>query len=195
MKVLVDPGHGGPFTGACVNGVRESDVNLAVGRLLMQNLRTRGKFAWLTRDADYALYEYDRFTDISRRAQMAGQAGVDVLISLHCNNFGDPSVRGFEVWTTVGQNNSDNVAEEVIKVLRDRFPWKRLRADTMDGDLDKEKDYNIIKEAPTRAILVEMCFLSNDAEREWITNHDNQLEMADALAEGLCVWEKKYLTT
>lgn len=193
MKVLIDPGHGGSFTGAVAGGIRESDINLIVSKYLAAILRGRGAEVWLTRDGDYALYEHDRFTDISKRAQMAGQCEANLLVSIHCNNFSEEKANGFEVWTTVGQNNSDLVAECVLVALHTHFPWKRMRTDRADGDNDREKDYNLIFEAPCPAILVEMGFLSNSSERRWLTQGANQRDMAYALALGIFEWERRYL--
>lgn len=188
MKILIDPGHGGPFTGAVSHGTRESDINLAVAKQVVSYLGRPGIEAWLTRDADYALHEHDRFSDITLRARMAGQSRADILVSLHCNNYHKASAHGMEVWTTVGQNNSDDVAEHISLALQEAFPEKRFRSDTGDGDLDKEKDFNLIKEAPCKAVLVEMGFLSNDIEREWLKDETNQSAMASAIVSGLLSW-------
>ena len=51
--VVLDPGHGGVETGAVGdNGLRESDLNLAVARLAKAALEARGATVMLTRTAD-----------------------------------------------------------------------------------------------------------------------------------------------
>ena len=190
MKVLIDPGHGGPFTGACSGGVRECDVNLDVALKLRFRLQEAGHTAWLTRDGDYALTESDKFSDISLRAQMAGDSGADLLLSLHCNAYDNPAVNGIEVWTTRGQNNSDTVANHLIQEMASGLPNKKFRVDSSDGDPDREKNFNILAESPTRAVLVEMGFLTNAEEREWLVQSRNQSHMAIVLAKGLNAWRR-----
>lgn len=190
LRVLVDPGHGGPFPGAVVAGAREAHINLEVARLLVGVLRAAGAEAYLTRDGDYALFELDRIEDINRRVALSNRYHPHVLVSLHCNAAVSPQARGLEVWTTVGQNNSDKVAQCVINQLKIFFPDRRMRTDTRDGDEDMEKDFNIIKLAPCPAILVEMGFLSNDEERAWLTARPTQIRLAQAAAAALLAWGK-----
>lgn len=194
MKILIDPGHGGPFTGAVSHGVRECDINLAVAIKMRKYLQRPGVEAWLTRDGDYALSEYNRFDDISKRARMAGDSKADLLVSLHCNNYHTPVAHGMEIWTTVGQNNSDIVAEFIGLSMMAAFPNHKMRTDTQDGDLDREKDFNLIKDAPCRAVLVEMGFLSNDRERGWLQDQSVQQKMAVAIADGVLDWRVDRLT-
>jgi N-acetylmuramoyl-L-alanine amidase len=188
MIALLDPGHGGPYPGAVANGTRECDVNLSVSRLLAQVLRSRGAQAFLTRDGDYALYEYDRFVDIDRRVAMVQKTKANLLLSIHCNAAANPQAHGMEVWTTVGQNNSDKMAQQLIDALQDALPLRRFRIDTRDGDEDLEKDFNIIKQAPCPAALAELGFLTNDEERQFLIAPRNQVALANAMADGLGRW-------
>ena len=76
--VIVDPGHGGKDPGATANGIREKDINLKVGKLLVQYLRSKGVAAELTRRGDYYL-------KLSERTAIANKKKASVFVSLHCN--------------------------------------------------------------------------------------------------------------
>lgn len=65
------------------------------------------------------------------------------------------NARGYSVYTTKGQNNSDKVAEEIMKQFAMDFPELKVRADKSDGDLDIEEDFTVIYKADCPAVLVE----------------------------------------
>lgn len=100
-----------------------------------------------------------------------------VLVSIHGNASGNGtswmSARGWEAWTTVGQNNSDTFADRLYYQAALLFPkGTRLRSDKIDGDLDKEKDFTIIKKANCPAVLTENFFFDNKDDCEYMLNDD-----------------------
>ena len=55
-RIVIDPGHGGRFSGAVgMQGLREADINLAVGLHLWGLLKQAGAEAIMTRSADVDL--------------------------------------------------------------------------------------------------------------------------------------------
>ena len=50
--ICVDPGHGGSDPGACGCGLRESDINLKVAKLLADALKSAGFSVKMTRSSD-----------------------------------------------------------------------------------------------------------------------------------------------
>ena len=89
---VVDPGHGGKDPGASANGVREKDINLAIGLALEKALNARGIDVVMTRRTDVYLTLQER-TDIANKEQ------ADVFVSVHANAL--PSVKrtsGFEIY-------------------------------------------------------------------------------------------------
>jgi N-acetylmuramoyl-L-alanine amidase len=84
------------------------------------------------------------------------------LISVHANAGGGT---GFEVFTSVGQTKSDKIADVFAKEFQLEFPSERLRSDPWgDADLDKERNFHILKYTRMPAILTENFFM--DTERE-----------------------------
>jgi len=177
-RILIDPGHGGADPGAVHDGVRECDINLHVARRLYGAVEAAGMAARLTRHADYGVALADR-------CQIERLTNADLFISLHCNSFSSPGVRGLEVFTSPGETQADVAADMICMALRDVFPASRLRTDACDGDLDKESNFYVLKNTACPAVLVEMGFLSNPAERIWLQNQDIQDLIATALCDGL----------
>lgn len=110
-----------------------------------------------------------------------------VLISVHGNaggNGGWQSGRGWEVFTTRGQNNSDRLAECIAKRVQKNFATK-LRADNSDGDLDKEANFKIIREANCPCCLTENFFYDNQDDLKLMQNESVQYAIAQMHIEGV----------
>ena len=79
-----------------------------------------------------------------------------VIIEVHANAGGGT---GFEVFTTKGVTKSDKFAEIIIDSMVENLPELRLRADTRDGDKDKEAGFYVIRKAYAPALLIECAFM------------------------------------
>jgi len=184
LNFLIDPGHGGRFTGAVSRGVQEKDINLNVASLLQRELSRKGVFAGMTRLADYSLRD-DLQEDLQERCNIEHMSRPDLTISIHCNQSEHESAGGFEIFTSPGETDSDEFATEILESFAKRFPDIRLRKDLSDGDPDKEAKFKILTGTNGPAVLVELCFLSNDFEREWILNPETQQAVAEAICSGV----------
>jgi len=86
-KIFIDPGHGGPFTGAVapLNALRESDVNLRVSLALETLLSDAGAEVSMTRRDDTVPVPDSVSRDLSARAEAAANAGAEIFVSVHHN--------------------------------------------------------------------------------------------------------------
>jgi len=88
-----------------------------------------------------------------------------ILISIHSNAAGNGAewmnARGFSVYTTKGQTNSDKVAEELMKQFTSLFPDFKARMDKTDGDMDIEENFTVILKSKCPAVLIEWLFQDN----------------------------------
>lgn len=192
MKILLDPGHGDPWGGAVghILKIREQDVALSVCRELKHCLEDLGHACHMTRYDGKCLIRKDRTLDLNARAVMAGAIGADCLVSIHCNSAVATTAKGYECFTTPGQDESDRLAAEMIKYYGKAFPQIKLRADRRDGDDDKEANLRVIKQvAPgIAAVLFELAFISNPVEEAFLANKINHQLIACALARGIDNW-------
>lgn len=192
MKILIDPGHGIPHTGAIgrILRIEERVVTLRVAHVLKSWLGARGNIAYLTRSTELCLIKSDRTADLRARGVMAGRIGAHLLLSIHCNSVADPRANGYECYTLPGQDQSDPLAEDLLISYGLVFPKFRLRADRRDGDLDKEMDLRVLHSAPPHLpkVLFELAFLSNPAEEEFLGDSKNYPAIAAALGEGIMSW-------
>lgn len=87
------------------------------------------------------------------------------LISTHSNAGGG---EGFECFTSVGKTRSDKLAQIFYDKFQEEFPSRKIRVDYSDGDIDKEKDFGIIKRTLMPAVLNEWFFMDNQEELQSI---------------------------
>lgn len=90
-KIVLDAGHGGSDKGATVDGVRESDIALAITKSLKGLLEKNGHSVHLTRSSDETLALEDR-------AQKANSQRPDLFLSIHLNSSTDPRAQGKEFY-------------------------------------------------------------------------------------------------
>lgn len=99
--LLIDAGHGGVDGGAVsADGLKESDVNLAIALRMSGLCDLVGIGHQLTRESDVGCLEsesYSEHDDLVARAQMANSIPECVLISVHQNKYPSDIVRGAEI--------------------------------------------------------------------------------------------------
>ena len=172
MKIVIDPGHSGPVEpGACAAGVRECDVVLAIAKLLAEQLYDEGHETLLTRTGDIA-------TDaLAFRAELANANEADVFVSLHANSAANPAAHGTEVYHYPGSARGKRLAACL---------QSRLVAEMGMSDRGvKEANFQVLRETDCPAVLVEVAFISNEADRRLLTGYVGQLAAAVAVASGL----------
>ena len=105
--IVIDAGHGGPDTGAMVNGVIEKDVTLAFAKMLAGKLDASGHFnVILTRSTDV-------FIALSERAGLARRSAAALMVSIHADTLPESAdVSGATVYT-VSDRASDAYAAKV----------------------------------------------------------------------------------
>ncbi len=177
MIVAIDAGHGGHDGGAYGGFSKEKDIALTVSKLVAEFLQPHCK-PFLTR-------ENDVFLSLATRPTMANNVNADAFVSIHCNSADNASASGWEIFTTRGQNNSDKLAEAVGLRYGAANPNLKARFDESDGDLDKEANFAVIRGTNCPSCLVELGFISNQAEELILNNTQFQRDSAEAIALGV----------
>ncbi len=176
-KVCIDAGHGGRDPGAVgPSGVQEKVVTLAVAQKVAGILRSAGIEVLLTRDADKHLGSTTG-ADLSARAKIANQAGVDCFVSIHCNSASNNSAQGTETYCYKGANEARKLAEAIQKYL--------IGALGRPDRGVKEANFAVLRETAMPAVLAELAFISNPTEEDLLENPNFQEKAAQAIAQGI----------
>ena len=181
--IAVDAGHGGYDGGARAPGGRwEKEYNLDVARKLEAELTARGAQVVMTRDGDYALCDANppirkKRQDMERRAALVLDAGAELLVSIHMNEYRDSKQSGPQVFfradCAAGRQLAETLQAQMIATLS---PSTERAASA--GDF-----YILSLGIPSA--LVECGFLSNPAEEALLRTDAYTLQVAQAVAEGI----------
>lgn len=203
LRVVVDAGHGGIYSGATYAGIQEADINLAIAKKLAAELKRRGIDARLTRSGDTRvyrgglirtwrfdegtkLYRYaqwpvedagDRLTlDLQSRADAANASGADLFVSIH-NNAAGSSAHGIEVWRAPNDRLAQRFGEDVQSHVIDT-------TSATDRGVHTASFY-VVRWSNVPAVLAETGFMSNAAERARLRSSSYQSKLARGIADGI----------
>lgn len=168
FKVVVDAGHGGKDQGASRAGVLEKNLNLSVALKLKQALEARGIKVYMTRWTDKYL-QLKEITDITNNIQP------DAFVSVHQNASTNPSISGVETYYYTYKS----------RPLADKVHAKMAsRSGRIDRGVRRAKFY-VIHHTNVPAILCEVGYVSNTAERNVLNTAASQIKSAEAIADGV----------
>ena len=111
------------------------------------------------------------------RAELANANGADVLLSIHANSAENAAGHGTEVYHYPGSIQGKRLAS----LLQARLVTEQGTADRGV----KAANFQILRETDCPAVLVEVAFISNEADRRLLTGYAGQLAAAVAMAAAL----------
>ncbi len=176
IKVLINPGHGGPETGAAgPTGVWAKDVSLTVSLLLQEELLNRGAVVVMTRETDVDV-------SLTERQRQIAQTEPAIALTIHHTSVAeDGDAEGSQGVRSYWYHPQSHGAA----VFLHNYLIGNL------GRVDGGIFWNNLaltrpSEAP--AVVLELGFMTHPEEFEWITDEDAQRELARVLADGIVTW-------
>ena len=220
FTVILDNGHGKNTPGKCSEPVdfdfdkdftsieggrfREYRFNRRVVKAAIPKLKALGYnvIELVPEETDISLSA--RVNRINLYVRKYG-AGNCIMVSTHANAAGHGgwlNARGWSVWTTRGQNNSDKladcfytVAKEIISKDKAYTASKSIRTDYSDGDADWESNFYIIKGANCPAVLIENMFQDNKEDVKYLESRNGFDKIVQVLVDGINMYATKYKKT
>ena len=171
--IVVDAGHGGKDAGAISEKYYEKVSALAISKKLEAELKNQGATVIMTRDDD-------TFVSLQDRVAISNNQNATIFISIHLNSSEKSSPNGIE--THWYKDNSKALAQAVHSNL-----IKNIKC--IDRGLINSKFY-VINHTEAPAILVEVGFISNIAERNELFEEKRQNATAKAIKNGVLEYFK-----
>ena len=168
-SVVLDAGHGGTDYGAIRAGINEKDITLDVTKMVEAILQEKGYKVYMTRSDDSG-------PSLQDRVDVCEDKKPDIFVSIHVNSSVKNDIYGIE--THWYHDYSLELTQIVHKHLIKNIP------STKDRGLFQSKFY-VINHTTVPAILVEMGFISNDAERAKLVTEKHKQQIAKSIAEGI----------
>jgi len=175
--VVLDPGHGGIYSGAINYGFRESDINLSVALKLRKKLARLGATVIMTRTRDVNLAPAGSTldADLQARVAVAKTSGADIFVSLHVDDVPNINLVGPASYFPKGR--SSGLACAIQASLINEIC-------TVDNGVSPA-DFYVLVHNDLPAVLIEMGYLSNPAEALCLMDNTYQSLIADGILKGI----------
>ncbi len=175
--ILLDPGHGSDqdFGARGPTGYPEKDVTLIVSKLLRDELEARGATVVMTREGDDDLFPADR-------VEIIEAAEPTMALSLHYNALPDAG------------NALERAGIGMFWYYPQAHDLAAFLHNYLVTELDRESygvywnNLALTRPAVAPSVLLELGFMINPEEFEWITDEASQQALARTLAEGVEAW-------
>ena len=115
---------------------------------------------------------------LSWRCEAAWNFSADIFISIHCNAGENTTANGTEVYhfptSETGHALARCIQSELVALCQ-----------TADRGVKEDDQWTVLLETACPAVLVELAFITNDAEREMLTSGMGQRRLAEGLVKGV----------
>ncbi|TDL32610.1 hypothetical protein E2R51_07955 [Jeotgalibacillus sp. S-D1] len=202
--VVIDPGHGGMYSGTlgysgASTGYHEKHANLEVSLKLRNELEKRGYEVVMTRETDRH-FENENREDLKARMDFAndyvkGKNDKAVFISIHHNATTSPSFRGFETYYFDRDEEIDPeyppdpmqmiYSPESKKAARAIHSSTLANAPISEGRGMIPMDFFVTRNAQMPSVLVEVGYMSNPTEEKLIKDPSFQQKVATGISNGV----------
>lgn len=176
--ICIDSGHGGNDSGASGNGLIEADENLKVAKLLRTMLQQLGATVYMTRESAMEFSDGTKITSSnknSRRLEIIAACDPDLLISVHHNDFTDPSAHGTEALYFYGFNQA--LAQKVSDAISSVSGMRNRGGKYQNVFVYRNHDF--------MSFLIEAGFLSNKEDTAWLSADGNTEVLARSVVNAL----------
>lgn len=189
--IVIDPGHGGPDGGAIgKDKTSEKAIALTVAEKTRDYLQQAGALVYLTREEDKDLASKGtkglsarKSEDIRNRLSFIHEKEADLFITIHLNALPSTRWRGAQTFYSTHLDENKQLAKMIQAELI------RNLENTTRQALHIQNIY-LLKHAEIPGALVELGFLSNEAERELLKQNKYQDKLAASIYQGIL----KYVT-
>lgn len=178
--IVLDAGHGGYDGGVSgiTTGVRESDINYEIVKLIKGYLEAEGFSVVLTRKNDIALGNSKR-EDMKKRVEKINSSNALLFVSIHSNFYSSSYRRGIQAFF------NKEIDQELAEVIQERIN-KSLNLDTIKRNLSPLfGDYYILANSDIPSVLVECGFLSNVEDEKLLLDQGYRMKLAYTIFLGI----------
>jgi N-acetylmuramoyl-L-alanine amidase len=168
--VVIDPGHGGPDPGAVgVNGLKEKDIVLDIGKKVATLLQQQGIQAVMARSADIDL-------DLEPRVDLANRLRATAFVSIHANsiNLSRPDISGLE---TYYYQNGAGLAQSIHQSV--------LQGTGIEDRSVRQARFYVLKNTAMPSVLVEVGFVTGRDDAAKLSTANYRQTMAESIARGV----------
>ncbi|MFD1423437.1 N-acetylmuramoyl-L-alanine amidase [Laceyella tengchongensis] len=187
--ICIDPGHGGPDTGAVGFGLREADVALQLAELVGEKFNDyEGVAVTFTRNKNTSSSYPGPPEGLRKRIAYANSKNADLFLSLHCNAGGGS---GFESFIAKGapartQKIQRVINDQVLSYLKGHGIGPHGNPAKNDSQAARSR-IAVLRDTKMSAVLLENLFIDNLKENKLLRDRRFLDGLAGAIAKGIAV--------
>ena len=192
--VYLDAGHGGYDPGATYFGQYEKNLTLAVQKRVKAKLEAAGYTVVTSRNTDTSV-------ELLERSASANKSKADIFVSLHFNA-GAQSANGVETYYYQYYSEYPSRINQTYHNDAERLKRSSELAQAIQSNVVaqtgsknngvKRETFAVVRETTAPAVLVELGFISNQAEFNKINIAAYQEKLAEGVTKGILAYYDKY---
>ena len=170
--IVIDAGHGGHDVGATHGFHSEKEITAKIAKKI-KGLNTSDQVEIVLLRND------DEFKSLAERVDAINNLNADLVLSLHVNKTPNESTSGIEAFVSEQNAKYDDSkahAEELVSILS----TEKIKSRGV-----KTAPFMVLKKSNTAAVTLELGFLSNPTDREYLTSNSGQNEIASKISSYL----------
>lgn len=175
--VVIDAGHGGKDGGTYSKDKEyfEKDVNLSIVLKLKEILDKKDIKVYYTRTEDKTLY-------LNPRVNFANEVEADLFISIHCNSSESSKPQGAEVLYNENQTGYGFTSKRLAEIALEEISpvIGRVNRGIVPGS-----EMVIVGKSKVPVALIEVAFMSNQEDLNFLVQEDNKTKIAEAIYKGI----------
>ncbi|MFJ8514684.1 N-acetylmuramoyl-L-alanine amidase [Lysinibacillus xylanilyticus] len=178
--IILDPGHGGKDPGTVMGSNSEKNITLKVSTLVKQKLENAGAKVYMTRTGD-------TYPTLQGRVDFTNANYGEIFVSVHVNSAANTSAQGTETYYAISTGDMHQEDIDLGTFVNNQI----VNNLNMKNRGVKETPYYVIKNMIIPSVLVELGFLTNDEDRNKMTNDQYVNLFADSIYNGILQYYKK----
>jgi N-acetylmuramoyl-L-alanine amidase len=173
LNVVIDLGHGGSDHGVQKTPELISEVEIInnIGQYL-RNMESNVNLIFTRKN--------DEQMALKARCDLANNIGADLLLSLHVNENSNELLSGIEVYYS-NENNKSDQSMEIGNHFVDKLKFRKgANASSL-----KNASFIVLKNTNCPAVVLEIGFLSNKQDLNYLSQSSNQKNLAEQIVSIL----------
>jgi TonB family protein len=186
IRVVIDAGHGGAYSGSQSAGVYEKNINLSIAKKIQALSNSYQVDVIMTRENDEDIAGNDLDASLKYRAGLAEKKNADLFISIHINATKESTAQhlysGFEIYVPDSSHKSFvksvQLASGIAEFIKPDY--------SIEPELKQRKgNIRVLDDATVPAILIECGYMDNPSDLKYLTDEMNQEKIARDILEGI----------
>lgn len=169
ITVVIDAGHGGTDDGMKTEGFTEKEIVSSIADKIKANNSDKNVVIHLTRHDD-------NYVSLQDRAKFINELKPDLVLSLHVNGNENAEASGIEFYVS-----PKSATYEYTKKIAADLNYRLMTNQHLKSRGIKDADFTLLKNTEYPSITVELGFLSNENDRKYLTDTNQQEKIAETI--------------